>query len=130
MQIDELQTQAGKAVGLLKALANENRLLILCHLQAGELSVGEINERLGLSQSALSQHLAMLKACGMVEDRRSGQTVTYRIADPRVEKLIASLRDLYCEPPDPIAQTVLEQAPQATASPAQIPGPHGGPNPY
>ena len=47
MQIDELQTQAGKAVGLLKALANENRLLILCHLQAGELSVGEINERLG-----------------------------------------------------------------------------------
>ena len=59
MQIDDMQAQAGKAVSLLKALANENRLLILCHLQAGELSVGEINERVGLSQSALSQHLAM-----------------------------------------------------------------------
>ena len=54
MQIEEMQTQASKAVGLLKALANENRLLILCHLQERELSVGEINDSLGLSQSALS----------------------------------------------------------------------------
>ena len=79
MQIDDMQAQAGRAVGLLKALANENRLLILCHLQAGELSVGEINERVGLSQSALSQHLAILRHDGLVATRKSAQTVYYSL---------------------------------------------------
>ena len=74
MQIDDMQAQAGKAVSLLKALANENRLLILCHLQAGELSVGEINERVGLSQSALSQHLGKLRQARIVKVRRQSQS--------------------------------------------------------
>ena len=96
MQIDELQTQASKAVGLLKALANENRLLILCHLQGGELSVGEINERVGLSQSALSQHLAILRHDGLVATRKSAQTVYYSLNSEEVRAVIAVLHGLYC----------------------------------
>ena len=96
MQIEALQTQAGKAVGLLKALANENRLLILCHLQGGELSVGEINERLGLSQSALSQHLAILRQDGLVATRKSAQTVYYSLNSEEVRAEIAVLHGLYC----------------------------------
>lgn len=91
MQIEAMQTQAGKAVGLLKALANEHRLLILCHLQGGELSVGEINERLGLSQSALSQHLAVLRRDELVATRKVGQTVYYSLKSEEVQAIIGVL---------------------------------------
>jgi len=96
MQIEEMQTQAGKAVGLLKALANENRLLILCHLQERELSVGEINDSLGLSQSALSQHLAILRRDGLVTTRKAAQTVFYSLKSEEVRAVIAVLHGLYC----------------------------------
>lgn len=97
MQIEEMQTQAGKAVSLLKALANEHRLLILCHLQAQELSVGELNERLGLSQSALSQHLAVLRRDELVATRKCAQTVYYSLKSDEVRSIIGVLHQLYCQ---------------------------------
>ena len=96
MQIEEMQTQASKAVGLLKALANENRLLILCHLQERELSVGEINDSLGLSQSALSQHLAILRRDGLVTTRKAAQTVFYSLKSEEVRAVISVLHGPYC----------------------------------
>ena len=81
--IAELERKAGEAAGLLKLLANENRLLILCRLVvAGEMSVGDLAEAVDLSQSALSQHLAKMRDDGLVATRREAQTVFYRIADP------------------------------------------------
>ena len=89
--------QATEAVAVLRSLAHEGRLLVLCYLaEAGELSVGELVDRIGLSQSALSQHLAKLRAEGLVATRKNAQTVYYRVADPRVLTLLATLHDLYC----------------------------------
>ena len=89
--------QAAEAVAVLQSIAHEGRLLVLCYLgEAGELSVGELVSRIGLSQSALSQHLAKLRAEGLVATRKSSQTVFYRVADPRVLSLLATLHDLYC----------------------------------
>ena len=89
--------EAGAAVSLLKAMANEPRLLVLCHLSAsGELSVGEMADRIGLSQSALSQHLAKLREEGLVATRKQAQTVHYRLCDPRAEQILALLHDLFC----------------------------------
>ncbi len=96
MQIADMEAQAGKAVGLLKALANEHRLIILCLLQGGELSVGEINERLALSQSALSQHLALLRRDGLVQTRKEAQTVYYSLSSEEVRAVIGVLHGLYC----------------------------------
>ncbi len=94
----ELERKAGEAAGLLKLLANENRLLILCRLaMAGEMSVTALVEAVDLSQSALSQHLAKMREEGIVTFRRDAQTLWYRIADPRVETLLATLHRLYCQ---------------------------------
>ncbi len=89
--------QAGEAVALLKAMANEARLLVLCHLaESGELSVGELVDRVGISQSALSQHLAKLREEGLVATRKEAQTVFYRVCDPKAGQLLALLHDLFC----------------------------------
>lgn len=89
--------QAEEAVGLLKAMANECRLLVLCHLaEAGELSVGQLQDRVGLSQSALSQHLAKMRDEGLVATRKEAQSVFYRICDPKVGQLLQLLHDLFC----------------------------------
>lgn len=89
--------EAGEAVGLLKAMANECRLLVLCHLSASsELSVGQLAERVGLSQSALSQHLSRLREEGLVATRKEAQTVFYRLCDPKAEQVLALLHDLFC----------------------------------
>ncbi len=88
---------AGEATSLLKVLANQFRLLTLCHLaESGELSVGELVDRVGLSQSALSQHLARLREEGLVATRKVAQTVFYRVCDPRAEQLLSLLHDLFC----------------------------------
>lgn len=93
----KFSSQAGAAVSLLKAMANECRLLVLCHLSAsGELSVGDLGERVGISQSALSQHLAKLREEGLVATRKDAQTVYYRLCNPRAEQLLALLHDLFC----------------------------------
>jgi ArsR family transcriptional regulator len=81
----------------MRELANDRRLLILCSLvEVGEASVGSLAEAVDLSQSALSQHLARLREEGIVAFRRDAQTLWYRIADPRVETLLATLHRLYC----------------------------------
>lgn len=98
-QLDELGEKAAEAARLLRLLANENRLLLLCHLAGeGEMGVGALAEAVGLSQPALSQHLALLREDGVVATRREAQAVFYRIAEPKVARILAVLRDLYCPP--------------------------------
>jgi len=93
-----LEARAGEVAGILAALANDRRLLILCKLvENGEATVGGLAEEVGLSQSALSQHLARMREEGIVAFRRDAQTLWYRIGDPRVVSLLASLHRLYCQ---------------------------------
>jgi DNA-binding transcriptional ArsR family regulator len=92
-----LTKQAGEASQLLKLLGNEKRLLILCFLAAsGEMTVGELVDVVKLSQSALSQHLARLRADGLVAFRRTSQTLHYSIADKRALRVLQVLKDIYC----------------------------------
>lgn len=94
-----LRPHAAAAARLLKALANPNRLLILCTLSEGELSVGELNRKVDLSQSALSQHLAVLRADGLVATRREAQTIHYSLAaGPAVEIIGLLHREFCCSP--------------------------------
>lgn len=95
--LSELAEQSARAATLLRALANEQRLLILCHLSAaGELSVSALGQRMELSQSALSQHLARLREDGIVTFRREAQTMFYHIADAKAARLLGLLHDIYC----------------------------------
>src|ERR1700690_2291203 len=95
--IADLARKASEAAQLLKLLANENRLLILCRLAlARELSVNDLADAVGLSQSALSQHLAKMRGDGLLATRREAQTVYYRIADPNAARLLALLKSIYC----------------------------------
>lgn len=94
-----MRAHAGEASALLKALANEQRLLVLCHLASGELAVGELLERVDLGQSALSQHLAKLREAELVQTRREAQVVYYRLAEGPVQALMDTLHDIYCGPP-------------------------------
>ena len=87
---------AARAAALLRLLGNERRLMVLCQLADGELSVGQLQARIGLSQSALSQHLALLREQGVVATRRNGQTIHYRISDPAALRVIATLAELFC----------------------------------
>ena len=101
-RIEEMHAHAGDAAHLLKALGNEQRLLILCHLLARPLSVGELNDRLELSQSALSQHLALLREGGLVDTRREAQSIFYSLPPGPVTRIMALLQDIYCSlPPAP-----------------------------
>lgn len=90
-----MQAHAGDAARLLKALANEHRLLVLCQLVQGERSVGEINSRIALSQSALSQHLAVLREDGLASTRRDGQTIYYALA-PGPAGVAHAARGVWC----------------------------------
>lgn len=94
----QLAESAGRAAKLLRVLGNEKRLMTLCQLADGELSVGEIQGRIGLSQSALSQHLALLREQGIVVTRRQAQTIFYRIEDPAALRLVQVLAELFCPP--------------------------------
>jgi DNA-binding transcriptional ArsR family regulator len=95
--LKKLAKQAGEAAQLLKLLGNEKRLLVLCFLAArGEMTVGELVGVAKLSQSALSQHLARLRADGLVTFRRTSQTLHYRIADKRALRIIQVLKEIYC----------------------------------
>ncbi len=92
-----MQEGAARAAALLRGLGNENRLWILCLLIShGELCVSALQGRLGLSQSALSQHLARMRAQGLVSCRRESQTVLYQVADPDVIRLIGTLKQIFC----------------------------------
>jgi len=94
----QLAAKAGEAAALLKALAHEARLMVLCQLLEGEHSAGALQEASGLSQSALSQHLARLREEGLVDTRREAQTIYYRLADPNVARVLDTLAQIYCPP--------------------------------
>ena len=91
-----LEQKAERVSSRLEMLANPKRLMILCRLAQGEASVGELQKFVGLSQSALSQHLARLRASGIVATRREAQTMHYRIADPETRTLMAALYEIFC----------------------------------
>ncbi len=93
----QMAQNASEAARFLRALANESRLMVLCTLAEGEASVSSLLERVPLSQSALSQHLAVLRREGLVATRREAQTIHYRLADARVQQLIPVLYDLFCD---------------------------------
>jgi DNA-binding transcriptional ArsR family regulator len=93
----DFEARAAEAAQFLKLLANEHRLLVLCHLMAaGEASVSSLVDQVGLSQSALSQHLAKLREDGLVTFRRDSQTLFYRVCDARAERVLAVLKDIFC----------------------------------
>ncbi|MDE1923998.1 MAG: helix-turn-helix transcriptional regulator [Gammaproteobacteria bacterium] len=96
--VGEIRQHAGAAANLLKALANEQRLLVLCTLLDGAKSVGEINARVPLSQSALSQHLAVLRAGTLVTTRRKSQTIYYALAPGPALDILGVLYQAYCAP--------------------------------
>ena len=97
ISFNEMAGRAVEAEQFLKQLANGNRLMVLCALSEGELSVGELNEQIPLSQSALSQHLAKLRSAGFVSTRRESQTIYYQLADKRVKAIVKDLYRLFCE---------------------------------
>jgi DNA-binding transcriptional ArsR family regulator len=91
-----MRAHAGDAARLLKTIANEKRLQVLCLLVEGERSVGELNAQLDLSQSALSQHLAVLREEGLVQTRRQAQAVLYSVAPGPVQQILRALHAIYC----------------------------------
>lgn len=98
MKIALLEEKVDEASRLLTAMASPKRLLILCNLVEGELTVGELGERVGLAQSPLSQHLAKLRAWDFVKGRRDGQSIYYSIASDEVRDVLTTLYRIYCEP--------------------------------
>lgn len=93
---EELQKNAHEAAALLKSMANESRLLILCQLAQQEMSVGELSELVALSQSALSQHLSVLRRAKLVKTRRSSQYVYYSLDSDKVKAVIGTLYEQFC----------------------------------
>ncbi|WP_051356921.1 ArsR/SmtB family transcription factor [Azorhizobium doebereinerae] len=93
-----LEPRAEEAAALLASMANAKRLLVLCHLVERERSVGELAAFAGLSQSALSQHLAKMRLQGLVATRREGQTIHYRLASREVRAVLETLYGLFCAP--------------------------------
>ncbi|MBU2917428.1 metalloregulator ArsR/SmtB family transcription factor [Psychrosphaera sp. F3M07] len=95
MKLEDMQSCAPKALKLLKTMANEKRLFILCNLLDGELSVNDLAERVELSQSALSQHLAILRQDKFVQTRKESQTVYYSLCGEDTQQVMALLHKLY-----------------------------------
>lgn len=93
---EALRAAAGQAVAALKVLANQDRLLLLCQLSQGELCVSELEEALAIHQPTLSQQLGVLRSEGVVETRRQGKKIYYRVADPALLEILAVLYRLYC----------------------------------
>ena len=100
MDMEDLGQNAEKACALLKSMANETRLMILCQLSEKEMSVGELLKQVPLSQSALSQHLSMLRREEIVTTRREAQSIKYSLASDGARALIGALYEVYCKPSD------------------------------
>ncbi len=94
--LELMKENAAQAAQLMKALGNDSRLLILCYLGNRELSVTQLNNFLDLSQSALSQHLALLRRDGLVKTRRESQTIYYSLQGDKAKRLIGTLHDIFC----------------------------------
>jgi len=99
MTFEDLERNARKASTLLKAMSNEKRLLILCHLSQGEKSVSELESLVHLSQSALSQHLARLRRDKLVRTRRNAQNIYYSLDGDEAKAVMTTLHNLYCAAP-------------------------------
>jgi DNA-binding transcriptional ArsR family regulator len=99
--LDQMKAHTADAAQLMKALGNEQRLLVLCNLLERPMSVGELNARMDLSQSALSQHLALLREAGLVETRREAQSIHYSLPSGPVTRVMALLQEIYCAPGSP-----------------------------
>ena len=110
MDISELQKNATRASALLKTMANEWRLLILCNLAEGEKAVGELEKLIGLNQSALSQHLAVLRRENLVQTRRAAQSIFYSLKSDEAAMIMATLYDAYCRTDDDQRACALPQA--------------------
>lgn len=94
---EAVMEEAKTMANLLKVLANENRLYIICKLLEGEMTVGEIQSAIGqISQAAVSQHLAMLKAHQLVDCEKTGMHIRYFISDPRIKEVLTTLKENYC----------------------------------
>jgi DNA-binding transcriptional ArsR family regulator len=100
MNVDAMEAAADRASDLLKALANRHRLLIICQLVDGERSVGDLAGFLGLRDSTVSQHLALLRRDGLVAARRDAQTIYYSIASDAAREVLSVLYRVYCTPPN------------------------------
>lgn len=111
----QLEDNAQRAAKLLKALANPARLVVLCQLATGERSVGELERAVGMSQSGISQHLALLRRAGVVAHRRVGQTVLYSIASAEALSVMGTLYSLFCVP----AETAHAPRPQVATIDSQ-----------
>lgn len=94
--LEQMREHAADAAQFLKTLANEQRLLLLCALVEGEQNVGELNAKVALSPSALSQHLAWLREAEFVTTRREAQAIYYRLSDKRVMRIMGVLKDIFC----------------------------------
>ena len=99
MKPEELEARASTVTRFLKAMANPSRLLVLCQLADGEKSVGQLERAVGLSQSALSQHLAVLRRERVVKARRAGQNVFYLLASAEAAAVMQTLYEVFCQPP-------------------------------
>ncbi len=99
--LSEMEQHAGDAERLMRTLANRHRLMILCALVNGELSVGEINALVPLSQSALSQHLAVMRSEGLVQTRRDGLAIYYSVSNGPALQILKVLHDTYCSASPP-----------------------------
>ena len=93
---DALATRAAEVAGLLKTLAHPGRLMLVCTLVEGEFSVGALEDRLGLHQPSLSQQLTLLRAAGIVETRREGKQIFYRLAAEKAARLVGALHAIFC----------------------------------
>lgn len=122
----KLEKKAAQAANAMKSLSNKWRLMILCQLVGGEKSVGELLEAVELSQSALSQHLAVLRANGLVSTRRESQSIFYSVKGREAPVILAALYDVYCAAPDAPAKKsrakVAKPATRADDEPAATPG--------
>ncbi|SMC23158.1 transcriptional regulator, ArsR family [Andreprevotia lacus DSM 23236] len=99
-QLEQLRQAAGNASGLMKVLANPDRLLLLCQLVDGELCVSDFEARTGITQPTLSQQLGVLRNEGLVETRRDGKRIFYRLASDNVLRVLRVLYEIYCPAPD------------------------------
>ncbi|MEO5623411.1 MAG: metalloregulator ArsR/SmtB family transcription factor [Dokdonella sp.] len=118
--LSSMHTRAEEASTLLKTLGNAQRLRVLCLLVSGEMSVGQLNERLPeLSQSALSQHLARLRDEGLVRTRREAQTIWYELPDGPAQAIIATLYKTYCAADETSSRHAAKSPKQRTAAPGR-----------
>lgn len=96
IDFNQLRTSAGEASDLLRSLANPDRLMLLCQLSQGEYCVGELETITGIEQPTLSQQLGILRRGQLVETRRDGKQIYYRLSDPKAQRVLETLYELYC----------------------------------